>query len=117
MKDYSNFYATAAQVIPVLILIYVVEGRGFRPAPQRSLRRTQNLAFVLLLLALIGEVLAFIALSFGSLAPAALTVPIAFGVASALYLTGLGLANVISDQRERGTSPEGRELGKEIDNS
>jgi hypothetical protein len=116
MKDYSDFYATAAQVIPVFMLIYVVEGRGFRPALRGPLRRTQRLASVLLLLALIGETFAFVALSLGSLATDVVIVPIGFGVGSALYLAGLGLANVISDQRAHGTNPKGHEPGKEVDN-
>ena len=111
MKDYSDFYATAAQVIPVFMLIYVV-----RPALRGPLRRTQRLASVLLLLALIGETFAFVALSLGSLATDVVIVPIGFGVGSALYLAGLGLANVISDQRAHGTNPKGHEPGKEVDN-
>jgi hypothetical protein len=61
--DYSNFYASAAQVIPVLVLIYVVEARGFRrPGSSR-------IAYLWLGLTAVGELCAMVALSFGSPCP------------------------------------------------
>ena len=93
--DYSNFYASAAQVIPVLVLIYVVEGSGFR-----RFRRI-SFPYVLLFLSLSGESAAMIALSFGSPATDKWVLPVIFGTLGSIFLAGFGVANIISDQRKQ----------------
>ena len=102
MNDYSNFYATASQVIPVLLLVFVIEGQGFRKgllrqSMTRVMRRT---AGILMFIALLGEFLALVALSQGSPAPDRFVAPVVLATGFSIMLAGWGLILVIGKQQD-----------------
>lgn len=90
MKDYTNLYATAAQVIPVFVLIFAIEAGGFRAASAQS-RGVRWYNVGMLLVAGVGELCALVALAGGSPADGKLVVPSLLGALSAL---GLGVAGL-----------------------
>ena len=104
-KDYSNFYGTSAGVIPVLVLIYVIEARGFGRRISRSHR---IMAVIFLVLAVAGEITALLTLAAGSPADNG-TVPfVVVGLSGGLILASMGVREIIrSDQKpgERETPP------------
>jgi hypothetical protein len=90
MKDYTNLYATAAQIIPVFVLIFTIEARGLSPKYRQA--SVVGVTFIIgLLVAAVGEICALVALGSGTPAGSALVLPAFAGALSAL---GLGIAGV-----------------------
>lgn len=99
MKDYTEYYATAAQVIPVLILIYVIEARGFDNARRQRLSRSYvRLNLIWLLLAFVGMFFAVVALSQGEPVSDYMVVPVSVGAFGAVYLAVQGVILLIGQQ-------------------
>ncbi len=90
MRDYSNFYATAAQIIPVFILIFSVEAGGSRPTPGEPWAARWYI-YASLVTAGLGQLCALSALAFGAPAPGLMVVPAFIGCLSALGLAVGGL--------------------------
>ncbi len=90
MKDYSNFYATAAQIIPVLILIFSIEAGGSRRTRGEHWAARWYI-YVSLVTAGLGQLCALSALALGAPAPGLMVVPTFLGCLSALGLAVGGL--------------------------
>ena len=100
-KDFADFFAAAAQVIPVLILAYVLETRGFlHENPQMS--KYINL---FLLFALVGEVFAMAGLALGSPAPEWPVPFVVLGFSGSLFLALRGLSPLMVPERAKNISP------------
>jgi hypothetical protein len=108
VKDYTNFYASASQYIPVLVLIYAVEGRGFRRAKLGPTRRPQRTAYLLLTVAGAGEFFSIFQLSQGSPVGDRWLPLVIFGSVAAFFLAGLGMFNLIEEQQMSQNDDGGR---------
>ncbi len=95
-ENLDTFYGTSAQVIPILVLIFVVQARGFADTLYGGSSYRIPL-YLLLLSALASEVAAFIALSLDipDNLDRALVLLIFGGVVYSLTMAGLGVGVIV----------------------